>query len=61
MDPNRVTLLINNVRVPRNDPNGWDFDGGNPFQITVRGDACDAIVTGDPNKNIQLVEDCQRP
>ncbi len=61
MDPNHVTLRIGNVEVPRNDADGWDFDGSNLTRITLRPAACDLLLKSDPMRDIQLREECQRP
>jgi hypothetical protein len=53
-----VGLFINGMQIPRGGNDGWDFDNGSPFKITLRGNACTTLLAG-PGE-VELRSDCPR-
>lgn len=57
-DPAQVQLLFDGVQVPPDGVDGWDFDPGFSFKITVHGRWCDTLLQKAPH--VDLVSGCSR-
>jgi hypothetical protein len=61
-DPDKVWLLFDNVPVPIDGVNGWQFDPGVPLKITVRGTWCDTLLQQQtPHVDLVSVSGCMPP
>jgi hypothetical protein len=56
-DPTRITVTVDGVKSPRDDPNGWHYNPG-MTSITFTGITCDYLMKG-TLKTVQILYGCK--
>jgi len=51
----KLTVYFNGNPLPQSFANGWNFDNGNMFRITLYGDACENYIDGGGLQNAILI------